>query len=145
MKSKRQRIAVLAGFLVSILSFFAFLLLIFSAQRAILWSLLSIFYVSAIVFLILWNKIKTKAVYLILSVPIVSILTAITIVLYYSYVYKIPTMSEESDMYKYKSFTENDVLAKLDEEPKLKLVDNLPVLDGATAIYTVYASFVQAV
>jgi phosphate transport system substrate-binding protein len=37
------------------------------------------------------------------------------------------------------------MLVKLDEESNLKLIDNLPVLDGATALYPVYASFVQAV
>ena len=145
MKTKRQRIAVLIGFAVSILSFFAFLALIFSAQRTILWSLLVVFYVSLIAFLIFWNIIKTKAVYLMLFVPATCILSAITIICYYSYIHKIPTLNEESNLYRYKPSTENNMLAKLDEESVLKLTDNLPVLDGATALYPVYASFAQAV
>jgi phosphate transport system substrate-binding protein len=145
MKTKRQRIAVLIGLTVSILSFFAFLALIFSVQRAILWSLLLVFYVSLIVFLVLWNTIKTKTVYLILTVPATCILAAITIICYYNYINKIPAISEESNLYRYKLSTESNMLAKLDEEPNLKLIDNLPVLDGATALYPVYASFAQAV
>jgi len=145
MKTKRQRIAVLIGLTAGILSFFAFLALIFSAQRSILWSLLLVFYVSLIVFLILWNTIKTKTVYLILSVPAACILAAITIICYYNYINKIPAVSEESNLYRYKLSAENNTLAKLDEESNLKLIDNLPVLDGATALYPVYASFAQAV
>jgi len=145
MKTKRQRIAVLIGLTASILSFFAFLALIFSAQRAILWSLLLVFYVSLIVFLILWNTIKTKTVYLVLTVPAVCVLAAITIICYHNYINKIPAISEESNLYRYKLSAENNMLAKLDEESNLKLIDNLPVLDGATALYPVYASFAQAV
>jgi len=145
MKTKRQRIALLIGFVVSILSFLAFLALIFSAQRTILWLLLLVFYVSLIAFLILWNIIKTKTVYLILSVPAICIFSAMIIIWYYNYIYKIPTVTEESYLYRYKSSAENNMLAKLDEESNLKLIDNLPVLDGATALYPVYASFAQAV
>jgi len=36
-------------------------------------------------------------------------------------------------------------LAKLNEEASLKLTNDLPVLDGATALYPVYAAFVNAV
>jgi hypothetical protein len=89
MKTKRQKFSVLVGFVVSIMSFFAFLALIFSAQRSILWLLLFVVYISLIVFLILWNIIKTKAVYLILSVPAVSILSALTVMMYYNYIHKI--------------------------------------------------------
>jgi phosphate transport system substrate-binding protein len=145
MKTKRQKISLLIGLAISVLSFFAFLALIFSAQRTILWSLLLIFYISLIVFLILWNKIKSKTVYLILSVPGICVLTAIMVISYYGYINKIPTVSEESYLYRYKLSTENNALAKLDGESNLKLINNLPILDGATALYPVYASFAQAV
>jgi phosphate transport system substrate-binding protein len=36
-------------------------------------------------------------------------------------------------------------IAILEEESKLKLLTNLPILDGATALYPVYSSFVTAV
>ena len=39
----------------------------------------------------------------------------------------------------------NPNLASLEEESKLKLYENLPVLDGATALLPVYAAFVESV
>jgi len=52
---------------------------------------------------------------------------------------------EEDRIYKYRPFSQDNSLAVLDEESSFKLINNLPVLDGATAFYPVYASFVQAV
>jgi phosphate transport system substrate-binding protein len=101
--------------------------------------------VSLIVFLIFWNKTKSKTVYLILAVPGICVFTAIAVIWYNNYINKIPTVSEESSLYRYKLSTENNMLAKLDEKSNLILNDNLPVLDGATALYPVYASFAQAV
>jgi len=150
-KTKRPIIAVLIGFVVSILSFIAFIfLLLISTQISILLPLLVVFYVSIIAFLIFWNIIKTKKVYLILAVPGVCILTALAVFGYNGYIHEIPTMSEENydyTYYTYRPFAEISTLAKLYKEPNLRftLSDNLPVLDGATALYPVYASFVQTV
>jgi phosphate transport system substrate-binding protein len=104
-----------------------------------------VFYVSLIVFLILWNKIETKKVYLLLLVPVICILTAMAIIGYHIHIREIPTISEEYHLYRYRPFDENNMLAKLDGKPNLTLTDNLPVLDGATALYPLYASFAQAV
>lgn len=43
----------------------------------------------------------------------------------------------------YKPFTENTKAVSLEEESTLKLEDNLPRLDGATALYPLYAAFAQ--
>jgi len=145
LKTIRQKISVIIGLLAGVLSFFAFVGMLFSAQRAILWTLLIIFFVSIIVFLVFWNIIKTKKVYWILSVPVMCILTATAVILYYNKIQEIPTIREPTNPYRYMQISENNRLAKLDEEPNLKLIDNLPVLDGATALYPVYASFVKAV
>jgi phosphate transport system substrate-binding protein len=45
----------------------------------------------------------------------------------------------------YVPFTENNKVVLLPEVSTLKLYDNLPSIDGATALYPLYASFVQAV
>jgi len=45
----------------------------------------------------------------------------------------------------YKPFGENTKAVKLEEESTLKLTENLPRLDGATALYPLYAAFAQAV
>jgi phosphate transport system substrate-binding protein len=49
------------------------------------------------------------------------------------------------DLSVYAPFSENNKTAKLDEESALRFFDNLPVLDGATALYPVYAAFAEAV
>jgi phosphate transport system substrate-binding protein len=148
LKTKRRIVlAIYIGLAAGFLSLFAFLFLglIFSVQSPILFPLLLAFYVSLIAFLILWNIIKTKTVYLILTVPGICIMAIIAVISYANYVYEIPTVSEENYEYRYRPFAETSKLAKLDEEPNLTLTDNLPVLDGATALYPVYASFVQTV
>lgn len=48
------------------------------------------------------------------------------------------------DLTEYAPFSANSKTVKLDEEPALELVNNLPVLDGATALYPVYAAFAEA-
>ncbi len=45
----------------------------------------------------------------------------------------------------YKPFAENTKAVRLEEEATLKMEDNLPRLDGATALYPLYAAFAQAV
>ena len=133
--------------------------------------LVCIMYASGILFLILWNKIKSKLVYLLFLVPIICIVTEIGITTYRQYkqytyrrnyqkmyeeyieyrksVENIPAVNEYNEydiaLYRYRPFSQNNLLAVLDEESNFKLIDKLPVLDGATAFYPVYASFVQAV
>jgi phosphate transport system substrate-binding protein len=45
----------------------------------------------------------------------------------------------------YQPFSEKTKVATLHTESTLKLEENLPILDGATALYPLYAAFVQAV
>lgn len=49
------------------------------------------------------------------------------------------------DLTVYAPFSENSQTAKLDEKSALLLADPLPVLDGATALFPVYAAFAEAV
>ena len=49
------------------------------------------------------------------------------------------------DLTLYKPFAENTKAVKLEEDSTLKLDSNLPRLDGATALYPLYAAFAQAV
>ncbi|MDR1837131.1 MAG: substrate-binding domain-containing protein [Treponema sp.] len=145
-KALKEIVSILIGIGVSILSFFIFILLLFSSQRTILFSLLCIFYISIIAFLVLWNRNTSKIVYLILFVPVICIAAGTAVIEYQAYVRKIPTVNEQSfNLSKYIPFVENNLLAKLEEESALKITYNLPVLDGATALFPVYASFVQAV
>lgn len=49
------------------------------------------------------------------------------------------------DLTLYSPFTEDTLAATLEEEAALHLAGELPVLDGATALYPLYAAFAQAV
>jgi phosphate transport system substrate-binding protein len=48
-------------------------------------------------------------------------------------------------LWDYQPFSEKTKVATLSEKATLKLENYLPVLDGATALYPLYAAFVQAV
>ncbi|GAA0344254.1 hypothetical protein GCM10008967_38370 [Bacillus carboniphilus] len=54
--------------------------------------------------------------------------------------------TQDVDLSEYQPFKENTKAVKLDEESTFKITkSNLPKLDGATALYPVYAAFAQAV
>jgi phosphate transport system substrate-binding protein len=140
-------ISGLLGLGITVLSLFVLLLLLFLPERSILFPLLCVSYISIIIFLILWNKKKTKIVYFLLCIPVACIAAGIITVEYNYRIRKnIPAVSEDIYyLYDYIPFEDENILAKLDEDSNFKIADNLPVLDGATALYPVYASFAQAV
>ena len=107
--------------------------------------LICIMYASGVLFLILWNKTKSKLVYLLFFVPIICIGTEIGIRKYISYIENIPGVYEGFRFSIYEPFGEENILPELDEASNFKITENLPVLDGATAFFPVYAAFVQAV
>lgn len=49
------------------------------------------------------------------------------------------------DTDEYMPFDENSKIALLNEESTLKLIDNLPIIDGAAAFFPVYSAYVNAV
>ncbi|MFA4134079.1 MULTISPECIES: PstS family phosphate ABC transporter substrate-binding protein [unclassified Brevibacillus] len=58
----------------------------------------------------------------------------------------IPIVSEaEVDLEQYKPFRTGSKIKKLDQPATLSFQSDLPKIDGATALYPLYASFVQAV
>jgi phosphate transport system substrate-binding protein len=56
-----------------------------------------------------------------------------------------PIIDHDITFYSYTPFTNGSKVVKLEEKPTLKLTGDLPVLDGATALYPVYSAFVNAV
>lgn len=93
--------------------------------------------------ILLPKKRKTKMLFLCFSIVCSSI--GITQKLIYNYHKNIPTVSDED--YKifndYEPFIENSKCIQLDST--LKLTTDLPRIDGATALYPIYASIVQNV
>ena len=149
MGSKAARIlsSILIGLGISTLSLFAAGIFLFNVQRSVLYFLLSIFFTSVIVFLVFWNIKNSKKVYFILLIPGMCLLAVIAIIGYQGYINNAKTVDEELFPHsrRYTPFDYNNTLAKPDEPSKLRVTGNFPVLDGATALYPVYASFVQAV
>jgi phosphate transport system substrate-binding protein len=58
--------------------------------------------------------------------------------------YKAVILPEESDLTRFTPFLADNDLATLDEEASIHFSSDLPHLDGATALYPVYAAFTQA-
>lgn len=61
-----------------------------------------------------------------------------------AYTHLIPTVDAEVDIGKYEPFSEFGSVATLKEKASLQLSDDLPKMDGATALYPLYAAFVEA-
>ena len=55
-----------------------------------------------------------------------------------------PTVGHDVELWRYVPFSTENRLATLPGNASIQILDNLPRLDGATALYPVYASFVQA-
>jgi len=139
-------VSVLIGIVFLIVSFSFFIIFAFSTIRAALWILLCLSFVSIILFLIFWNVINRKKVNLLLFIPVICLIIGMIITGHHVKVQKIPTIAEENILFQsYKTFIESDFIVKLDNESDYKINDNIPVLDGATALYPVYASLAQAV
>ncbi|MFT4417173.1 hypothetical protein ACLM5H_25365 [Fredinandcohnia humi] len=65
---------------------------------------------------------------------------------YQAYLTSLEVVStQDVDLSEYQPFTGNTKAVSLDEEATYKIKNNLPKLDGATALYPVYSAFVQAV
>ena len=63
------------------------------------------------------------------------------------YIPSITIENKDGPASSYRPFTKSDKLSRLDEESTLKFTmdDKLPVVDGATALFPIYCSFVEAV
>jgi phosphate transport system substrate-binding protein len=58
---------------------------------------------------------------------------------------RLPGVNQHINLQDYEPFRDESRAAQLSEESTLQFTDNLPRLDGATALYPVYSAFVQSV
>lgn len=58
---------------------------------------------------------------------------------------RVPTVDAEVDIYQYEPFTDKNKLVQSDKKPTLKLEEPLPKIDGATALYPLYAAITEHV
>ena len=64
---------------------------------------------------------------------------------YKDYHNSIPTITENNIISRFAPFDDNGDVSKLDEEPDIKITEDIPRLDGATALYPIYSSFARAI
>ncbi|WP_337101324.1 PstS family phosphate ABC transporter substrate-binding protein [Paenibacillus sp. YIM B09110] len=94
----------------------------------------------------LMQVIKPKRMLVITSCSMIIIGIVIGVYhLYATYYDNIATVSERGiDLHEYAPFREGTKAVLLGEPSDLVITENLPVLDGATALYPLYAAFAQA-
>lgn len=95
----------------------------------------------------LWGFIKKKSCYIsICAVLGICIAICISFYGYRNYIDNIPTIAESNDLLAaYAPYSENSKAVNLDESSELIISENLPVMDGATALYPIYSGFAKAV
>lgn len=134
--------------LVLYISFFVglYLLLICSASKIIApLTICSILIIPGLLIPLLYSKNKKK-VFKIWGVFVVIFVVAIGIniaIIKYDEMITINT-NPNIRTEEYLPFTENSKIVKLDNEASLQLIGNLPIVDGAAAVFPVYSAFVNA-
>jgi len=124
----------------SIIGFFGGIMILLSGERA--WLPLFFFVLLFLFFIFLLSKRigdakrwkQTAIVFVVLAIMLA------VWPLYQAYLESIPGVSAEVDIYSYMPFQEDSKLNVLDEEPELQFEGDLPRLDGATALYPIYAA-----
>ena len=101
-----------------------------------------------IIFALLWafELFQTKVrVIAFVSLLAVCVIAVTGYELNRNYNQSIQTMNEQGvNLELYSPFGENTKAVRLKEAPALRIAENLPRLDGATALYPLYAAFAQA-
>ncbi|RPF52233.1 phosphate transport system substrate-binding protein [Aquisalibacillus elongatus] len=120
-----------------------------STGRTLVYVLIILLALGIVVFWILgvFNILHTKK--LVISMGIYFGMCLLVFVGYQWYVNYLDSLevvsTQDVDLRAYQPFTEGNELVTFDEESTIDLENELPVLDGATALYPVYAAFAQAV
>lgn len=95
----------------------------------------------------LWGFIKKKWCYIPLCTVFgICIAAGVALSGYQGYTDNIPTVGENNNLLvSYAPYAADSKVAALDERSDLILTENLPVMDGATALYPMYSGFAKAV
>jgi phosphate transport system substrate-binding protein len=100
-----------------------------------------------IIILAIYGRLKNK-IQKISAIVFIS-LCAVSVTAYEGYQAYLGSLevvsTQDVDLSEYRPFVQNTKAVSLDVASTFKIEDNLPMLDGATALYPVYAAFVQAV
>jgi phosphate transport system substrate-binding protein len=89
------------------------------------------------------NRIASKCLFIFFTL---STLSVIGYEGYQAYLKSLEVVStQDVDLSEYRPFAEDTKAVSLEEASTFKIKDNLPTLDGSTALYPVYSAFAQAV
>lgn len=95
----------------------------------------------------LWNKKKRKLLLVIIAIYTIISILAYSINIYF--IKKDQGLKIKTDINinvdEYMPFDKKSKIARLDNIASLKLTTNLPILDGAAAVFPLYSSFINAV
>lgn len=128
----------------------ALVMILFGSANPILYCILSLVIFALLVSVVsglLWGKIKHKSFYIpIIIVSVLCISVPITHTICNNYTETIPTVGESSDLLMtYSPYVAGNKVATLDEASTLTITEDIPRLNGATAMYPIYSAFAKAV
>lgn len=141
-------IAILIIIVLAIIAFYAMLILSFLDGGAFYKPFILTIFVAISVWLILFalRTFKRRILWLILlGIFLSSVITVTTYEWRKYYIASIPTVDDQGvNLYEYQPFKIDSKIAKLDEDATFKIQGEIPSIDGATALYPLYAAFVEA-
>lgn len=143
-------LAVGIAFFLGVAFLFASLLISFTSANAgvyILLLLIAAILLELIAIAAQWGFLKKKAFLIpVCTVAAVCAIVWVSVFGYSFYKACIPVVNEGRSLLRaYRPYAEDSKAVTLDEPSALLLTDDLPVMDGATALYPIYASFAKAV
>lgn len=150
MENKIAKIIITIIFIVvlAIIAFYAMFILSFMGGGAFYVPLVITVSIAISIWFILFvfRTFRRKSLwYVFLGIIICS---AVSVTIYESrkhYIANIPTVDDQGvNLYNYQPFKEDARIARLGEEATFKIQGEVPSIDGATALYPLYAAFVEA-
>ena len=103
--------------------------------------------VAAIIICAIWGELKSRNVWIPLLAALLMCGCCVAgYIGYHAYVSSIPTVGEGDDLLReYQPYSYNTKVAVLEEESTLTISEDMPRMDGATALFPVYSAFARAV
>lgn len=140
--------AVVGVLLLGFLGFWGFIIAIIALSSEFYAYLLPGVCLLLAVWLIVWATGKVKGKYMAIAFACIIGTSAVSMIVYHTYqtwLDDIPVMSnQENYLWSYRPFIDSVNVTRLDEPTTLQFTDSLPRINGAKALYPLYAAFVQA-
>ena len=128
--------------------FFLLIILALQGEGKFYFPLFLILGLLIILLFVLWTKGKKWSSKIMISLMVLivgSVITGAGYQIHKISINTVPTVNDqEVDLEQYQPFADKSRVVRLNTQSSLQLKDNLPRIDGATALYPLYSSFVQA-